>query len=340
MLLAMVFRGVAFEFRFEHQWLTRLWAKGFCAGSAVATFAQGALLGAFIQGFTVQDRSFAGSSWDWLTPFSVLTGLALMAGYGLLGAGWLVIKTEGALQAWARRAGRVCLICVLAAILAISIWTPLLHPAIAARWFGWPNLLLLAPVPIVTAVLAAAAWRALGGWGSDAASFLAAMGLFLMSYLGIAISLWPMIVPQHFTLWQAASAPGTQAFLLIGTMGLLPVILMYTAWSYWVFRGKITRRDRISLNTMLRASAPIGSHPNGRPGSRKATKCSAQSIRIFFTAAYAEFAIAPAAMLVKRGPLPLEGAHAMMRPQCALAGAHNRNPTEAGDEEPRPTCNL
>ena len=109
MLLAMVFRGVAFEFRFEHQWLTRLWAKGFCAGSAVATFAQGALLGAFIQGFTVQDRSFAGSSWDWLTPFSVLTGLALMAGYGLLGAGWLVIKTEGALEVWARRAGRVCL---------------------------------------------------------------------------------------------------------------------------------------------------------------------------------------------------------------------------------------
>ena len=162
-----------------------------------------------------------------------------MAGYGLLGAGWLVIKTEGALQAWARRAGRVCLICVLAAILAISIWTPLLHPAIAARWFGWPNLLLLAPVPIVTVLLGTAAWRALGGWGSDAASFLSAMGLFLMSYLGIAISLWPMIVPHHFTLWQAASAPGTQAFLLIGTMGLLPVILMYTAWWYWVFRGKL-----------------------------------------------------------------------------------------------------
>jgi cytochrome d ubiquinol oxidase subunit II len=239
MLLAMVFRGVAFEFRFEHQWLTRLWAKGFSAGSAVATFAQGAVLGAFIQGFTVQDRSFVGSSWDWLTPFSVLTGLALMAGYGLLGAGWLVIKTEGALQVWARRAGRVCLICVLAAILVISIWTPLLDPTIAARWFGWPNPLLLAPVPIVTVVMAAAAWRALGGWGSDAASFLTAMGLFLMSYLGIAISLWPMIVPQHFSLWQAASAPGTQAFLLIGTMGLLPVILMYTAWSYWVFRGKI-----------------------------------------------------------------------------------------------------
>ena len=239
MLLAMVFRGVAFEFRFAHEWTARLWANGFCAGSAVATFAQGALLGAFIQGFTVHDRSFAGGCWDWLSPFSVLTGLALMAGYGLLGAGWLVIKTEGALQAWARRAGRVCLICVLAGMLAISVWTPLVDPAIAARWFGWPNQLLLAPVPVITAVLAAAAWRALGGWGSDAAAFFAAMGLFLISYLGIAISLWPMIVPGHFTLWQAASAPGTQAFLLIGTMGLLPVILMYTAWSYWVFRGKL-----------------------------------------------------------------------------------------------------
>ena len=239
MLLALVFRGVAFEFRFRQPWLGGLWARGFCLGSSLAAFAQGTVLGAFIQGFAVEGRHFVGSSWHWLTPFSVLTGVALMLGYALLGAGWLIIKTEGELQAWARRAGSICLIGVLAAILVVSLWTPLLDPAIAARWFSWPNILFLAPVPLLTGLIALAAWRALSGRGGDAALFLAAMGLFLTSYLGIAISLWPMVVPRHYSLWQAASAPSTQAFLLIGTLVLLPVILMYTGWSYWVFRGKI-----------------------------------------------------------------------------------------------------
>ena len=239
MLLALVFRGVAFEFRFEHPMARRFWSWGFCIGSSIAAFAQGAVLGAFIQGFTVQGRDFSGTSWDWLTPFSVLTGLGLMCGYALLGAGWLIIKTEGLLQAWARQAGRVCLGGVLLAIFAVSIWTPLADAAIAQRWFGWPHMLLLVPVPLLTAAVAFAAWRALGGWGGDVAPFLSGIGLFLLSYLGIAISLWPMIVPGHFTLWQAASSEGTQAFLLVGTLLLLPVILMYTAWSYWVFRGKM-----------------------------------------------------------------------------------------------------
>ena len=239
MLLALVFRGVAFEFRFRQPSIAGFWSRGFCAGSAAAAFAQGTVLGSFIQGFTVDDRTFAGSSWDWLTPFSVLTGLALMAGYGLLGAGWLIIKTDGALQAWARRMGRICLGVVVIAILVVSIWTPLMDATIAHRWFAWPNIALLAPVPIVTAIVAYAEWRALSGWGSDAAAFLTSVGLFLMSYLGIAISRWPMIVPHHYSLWQAASSPSTQAFLLIGTLVLLPVILMYTAWSYWVFRGKV-----------------------------------------------------------------------------------------------------
>jgi cytochrome bd ubiquinol oxidase subunit II len=239
MLLALIFRGVAFEFRFRQPWLSRLWIKGFFWGSVLATFAQGAVLGAFIQGFTVEDRHFAGSSWDWLTPFSVLTGLALLAGYGLLGAGWLIIKTEGSLQLWARSMGRRCLLGVLAAILIVSLWTPLADPAVAARWFNWPGMPLLVPVPILTALIAWGAWQALGGRGGDSAPFFAAMGLFVMCYLGIAISLWPMIVPRHYTLWQAASAPGTQLFLAVGTLFLLPVILMYVAWSYWVFRGKM-----------------------------------------------------------------------------------------------------
>ncbi len=238
MLLALVFRGVAFEFRFKRPLPRRFWDRAFCAGSAVATFAQGVVLGSFIQGFKIDGRNFSGTSFDWVTPFALLTGVALMVGYGLLGAGWLVLKTEGDLQRWARRAGRTCLVGVLIAILAVSVWTPIADHGIAVRWFSWPNIAFLAPVPVLTAVIAAAEWYAFGR-DYDLLPFLGGIGLYLMSFAGIGISLWPMIVPYHYTLWQAASSPGTQAFLLIGTLLLLPVILMYTAWSYWVFRGKV-----------------------------------------------------------------------------------------------------
>jgi cytochrome bd ubiquinol oxidase subunit II len=237
MLLALVFRGVAFEFRFKHPALRRVWDGAFCGGSLVATFAQGIVLGAFIQGFKVDGRQFAGSSFDWLSPFPLVTGLALMFGYGLLGACWLILKTEGALQDWARSAAGISLIAVLAAIAGVSIWTPLAHPDIAQRWFSWPNIAFLSPVPIVTALIAIGEWEALRR-RHELTPFLGAIALFLMSFIGIAISLWPMIVPYRYTLWEAASSASTQAFLLIGTLFLLPVILMYTAWSYWVFRGK------------------------------------------------------------------------------------------------------
>ncbi len=239
MLLALIFRGVAFEFRFRDAARRTFWDHGFAAGSTVATFAQGVVLGAFIQGFQVDGRHFVGSSADCFTPFSLLTGVALVFGYALLGSGWLIIKTEGALQGWARRHGRWCLLGVLACIAAVSIWTPLVQPQIAARWFAWPNTALLLPVPLATVALAWAAWQSLGRGASTYAPFLAAVGLFLMSYLGIAISLWPMIVPYQYTLWEAASSPKTQAFMLVGTLVLLPVILLYTSWSYWVFRGKV-----------------------------------------------------------------------------------------------------
>jgi len=238
MLLALVFRGVAFEFRFKHAGLRRFWDRAFCGGSAVATFAQGVVLGTFVQGFKVDGRQFSGTSFDWVTPFALLTGLALMFGYSLLGAGWLILKTEGDLQDWARRAGGICLVGVLVAIVAVSIWTPLENAEIARRWFSWPNIAFLSPVPIVTALLAAGEWYALAK-RYEMAPFLGAVGLFLMSFVGIAISLWPMIVPFHYSLWQAASSESTQAFLLIGTLFLVPIILMYTAWSYWIFRGKV-----------------------------------------------------------------------------------------------------
>jgi len=238
MLLALVFRGVAFEFRYHDSEHRTFWDHAFCYGSALATFAQGLVLGAFIQGFQVEGRHFSGTSFDCFTPFSLFTGLALVFGYGLLGAGWLVLKTEDALQDWARRWGRWCFIGVIVAVAVVSLWTPFLEADIARRWFAWPNILFLSPVPIITLVLAFWEWRALNN-RSEAAPFIGAVALFLMSYIGIAISLWPMIVPHKFTLWQAASAPSTQAFLLIGTLALLPVILMYTGWSYWVFRGKV-----------------------------------------------------------------------------------------------------
>jgi cytochrome d ubiquinol oxidase subunit II len=238
MLIALVFRGVAFEFRFDDAMHRAFWDRAFCFGSTVATFAQGVVLGAFIQGFRVTGRQFSGTSLDFLTPFSIMTGFALLFGYGLLGSGWLIIKTEGALQAWARRAGRYCLVGVMVAIAVVSLWTPIAEPSIAARWFSFPNILFLWPVPIVTCAVAVWEWRALGG-AADAAPYAAAVLLFLLSYLGIAISLWPMIVPHQISIWDAAASPSTQSFLLVGTLFLLPVILMYSGWSYWVFRGKV-----------------------------------------------------------------------------------------------------
>ena len=238
MLLALIFRGIAFEFRFADAAHVTFWDHGFSNGSTIATFAQGVVLGSFIQGFPVDGRMFSGRAIDCFTPFSLFTGVALIFGYGLLGAGWLIIKTEGALQDWARAWGRRCFIGTAIAIAIVSLWTPLMAPDIAARWFSWPNILWLSPVPIVAAILAFIEWRALNS-RAEVMPFFAAIGLFLMSYVGIAISLWPMIVPHHFTLWEAASSPSTQAFLAIGTMFLLPVIAMYTAWSYWVFRGKV-----------------------------------------------------------------------------------------------------
>ncbi len=239
MLLSLIFRGVAFEFRFRDAPHRSYWFHGFANGSLRATFAQGIVLGAFIQGFETDGTSFTGSSLDCFTPFSILTGVCLVFGYALIGAGWLVLKTEGALQQRARRWGRNALIGVALAVLVVSIWTPVMEAGIRDRWFGWPNTLLLAPVPVVTLLIGWATWRALNDPGSQAGVFLGAIGLFAMSYLGIGISLFPMLVPYRFTLWEAASDPSTQAFLLVGTLVLLPVILVYTGWSYWVFRGKV-----------------------------------------------------------------------------------------------------
>ena len=238
MLLALIFRGVAFEFHFDEVAHVTLWDRGFSIGSLIATFAQGIILGAFIQGFAVKGRLFVGSSWDCFTPFSLFTGLALVFGYGLLGAGWLILKTEGELQRSARHQGKICLIGVIIAMIIISIWTPFVDGSVYQRWFTWPNLLYFSPIPLIAAVLAIVEWRLLEK-SNDIMPFFGALALFLLGYLGLVVSLFPMIVPFHFTIWQAASSPETQLFLGVGTLILLPIILIYTAWSYWVFWGKV-----------------------------------------------------------------------------------------------------
>jgi cytochrome d ubiquinol oxidase subunit II len=238
MLLGLIFRGVAFEFRASAMTSRRHWDRAFFWGSLIATFAQGCILGKFVLGFENDGRHYTGGIWDWLDPFVLAVGVGLVFGYLLLGATWLVMKTEGPLQDWARAKARIGLAGVLAFIVMVSVWTPLLHERIAERWFSWPNIAYFSPVPILTAVLAIGLWRALAR-GSDAAPFFAAMGLFALSYLGLAISLFPYIVPHTLTLWDAASTPRTQAFLLIGTLFLIPIIFAYVGWSYWVFRGKV-----------------------------------------------------------------------------------------------------
>lgn len=238
MLIALIFRGVAFEFRFKAEASRHLWDKSFHYGSLVATFSQGVVLGAFVQGFASDGRQFTGSTWDFLTPFSVMTGLALIAGYGLLGSTWLVMKTSGELELWARRMAQRFLIATLAAMAVVSLWVPFLGTDIHERWFTLPNLLYLLPVPVVTAIVAFLLWRAIDRNARYRAFFLA-IGLFLLGYLGLAVSLFPHIVPPGVTIWQAANTPSSQMFTLVGFAFALPATLIYTGYAYWVFRGKV-----------------------------------------------------------------------------------------------------
>ncbi len=238
MLVALIFRGVAFEFRFkvegEHHW----WDLSFAFGSWLATFMQGVALGAFINGIEMQGRDYAGGTFGWLTPFSIFVGIALLCGYALLGAGWLLLKTEGALQEKVWEIYRPLLFLVILAVGAISLWTPLADPRIAARWFAWPNTLILLPVPALVALLTYALLQAVVK-RQERRPFLLTLGLFLLSYLGLAISLWPNIIPPSVTIWDAASPAESQGFMLVGTLVLLPIVIGYTAYSYWVFRGKV-----------------------------------------------------------------------------------------------------
>ncbi len=238
MLLALVFRGVAFEFRGVAKPHHRKWDIAFAAGSTVAGFAQGTMVGALLSGIRVENGQFAGSVLDWFSPFGVMCGLGLVVGYALIGACWLVMKTTGEVEQRARRYARPLLVALLVFIVIVSVWTPLRFDFIAQRWFSWPNLLYLSPVPVVTALLALACWRGITGTHPSLA-FYSAVGLFIISFIGLMISVLPYLVPFSITLWEAAASPTAQAFILIGIAVLLPFILGYTVFVYYTFRGKV-----------------------------------------------------------------------------------------------------
>ncbi|MBZ1351602.1 cytochrome d ubiquinol oxidase subunit II [Alcaligenaceae bacterium LF4-65] len=238
MLLALVFRGVAFEFRWKSHARKYLWDWAFAGGSTVATFAQGVALGALVQGIPVENRAYAGGWWDWLTPFSLLTGLALVIGYALLGATWLILKTEGEVARIARKAAFGLGLALLCMIGVVSLLTPFMHEHFMQKWFAWPAMAFVAPVPLLVLVCAYALFKGLAD-KSELMPFLAAQGLFALSYIGLLISFFPYIVPSSLTLWQAAAPDNSLRFLLVGALVLIPVILVYTGYAYWVFRGKV-----------------------------------------------------------------------------------------------------
>jgi cytochrome d ubiquinol oxidase subunit II len=238
MLLGLIFRGVAFEFRTVAVTSKKYWNAAFAGGSTVAAFCQGLILGGLVQGIKVENGAFAGGTFDFATPFALLCALGVTAGYALLGATWLVMKTEGPVADRARQHAKWLLFAVLGFMGIVSLWTPLAIPRIAERWFSTPNIFYLWPVPAVTGLVALLAWRWLEA-GRDIPPFLATIVLFMLGYLGLAISIFPYLVPPSLTVWQTAAAPASQVFMLIGTVALLPIVLGYVVFVYWLFRGKV-----------------------------------------------------------------------------------------------------
>lgn len=238
MVLALIFRGVAFEFRWRTSASSRFWDRAFCAGSVTAAFMQGITVGALVQGIQVEDRAYVGGTWDWLTPFSITTGLAVPMGYALLGATWLNLKTSGDLQKRAHKLALGACTGTFALIGVVSLWTPFIDPVYFERWFGWLTAFFSALVPMLLLLCGAALWHGLKA-DKHLQPFLAALGLFVLSFTGLGISFYPYIVPGALTIEEAAAPDSSLSFLLVGAAFLVPIILAYTAYAYWVFRGKI-----------------------------------------------------------------------------------------------------
>ncbi|MCB2067223.1 MAG: cytochrome d ubiquinol oxidase subunit II, partial [Erythrobacter sp.] len=238
MLLGLVFRGVAFEFRWRDPAHRAFWDMAFSGGSLVAAMAQGMILDAILQGIDVVDRAYAGSWWDWLTPYTLLTGLGVVAGYALLGATWLVWKLDGPAQDHARKLALRAAVVTLLLLGAVSLYTPFLDARYFARWFEMPSLLFASQVPLLTAILAYFLFRGLVK-RQQAVPFMMSLGIFLLGMIGLGVSMWPYVVPDQVTIWQAAAPHRSQVFMLVGVALTMPLIIGYTGWAYWVFRGKV-----------------------------------------------------------------------------------------------------
>ncbi len=238
MLFGLIFRGVSFEFRWRNPRHEKIWDAGFFGGSLLATFSQGIVLGAFVQGIAVDGRAYSGGWFDWLSPFSMFTGLSLVFGYAFLGTMWLILKTEGELRDRLYKLSLPLMLTVFLLTGIVSLWTPFLSPEIFARWFKMPTLLYLSPVPIIAALLA---WRIYVNLKrqNDYRPFPLALGLFVLSYAGLGISIFPYVVPRAITVAEAAAPDASLGFMLIGAAIFLPLIFIYTGYSYWIFRGKV-----------------------------------------------------------------------------------------------------
>jgi cytochrome d ubiquinol oxidase subunit II len=239
MLIALIFRGVAFEFRFKAAKSRVVWGFAVAAGSIITAFMQGLILGALVEGMPLTGGKYIhAAAFMWFSPFSVLTAVAVVFGYALLGATWLILKTEGRVQRIAFDLTRPLMLAVIAFMLLVSAWLPFLDSNLMARWFTWPNLLYLSPVPILAVLNAVALWFAVIR-NHEVSPFVLSLCLFVLGFIGLVAGVWPNIVPPSLTIWQAASPVASQGFVLVGVLIMIPAVLAYTAYSYRVFRGKV-----------------------------------------------------------------------------------------------------
>lgn len=237
LLIALIFRGVAFEFRFKAHKSQFIWDIAFAAGSILAAFIQGIILGTFVKGYGTH-LPLSHSAYHWFTPFTIFTGVAVVCGYALLGATWLIIKTDGILQEKMYRAAKVLLPLVAFFLVSVSIWTPIVEPQVMQRWFSLPNFYYLSPLPILTVLFVFYNFYCLQK-KKERLPFILTIGLFVFSYIGFCISAWPYIIPHVLPVWETAAAPSTLKFILVGAAIILPILFIYTLYSYHVFRGKV-----------------------------------------------------------------------------------------------------
>jgi cytochrome d ubiquinol oxidase subunit II len=254
MLFALIFRGVAFGFRLQATSFRIVWDIAFAGGSILATLCQGFILGGLINGVPVENGMFTGGDFSFFSLLGLMCGVGLVGGYALIGAGWLIWKTDGPTQVFAREIAHAALILSGAMMLLVSAWSAWSVPEVAARWFAWPNLFLLAPVPLITLAVVLSIWRGL--WeGPEARTFVLSIALFLLGLIGLVVSMWPYVVPRTVTVWDGAADPQTLAFIAVGLVIILPIVLAYQAHAYWVFRGKTVHHDGYG------GGATEGSHP-------------------------------------------------------------------------------